>query len=189
VRPAAALIGAVLLAACGDARRRADQGGDTAAAQSAALTGAGPRSDTATGAVATPVGASPGDSAATPTAPAAPQLVLRADSASGDSLFHGRGRCLTCHGARGEGLPNLGADLRDSVWLHGDGSVLGIERTILGGVAKPKNATVIMPSFAALLQPLEVHRLAAYVYSLSHPAAVVADTMAARDSVDRKARP
>jgi hypothetical protein len=46
-----------------------------------------------------------------------------------------------------------------------------------------------MPSFAALLQPLEVHRLAAYVYSLSHPAAVVADTMAAKDSAERRPRP
>jgi mono/diheme cytochrome c family protein len=175
----------MLLAACAGDQRRADQGGDTAAAQSGATATGAPRSDTATGALATPVGAQPGDSSA---APVPPQFVLRADSAAGDSLFHGRGRCLTCHGARGEGLPNLGADLRDTVWLQSDGSVLGIERTILSGVPKPKNATVVMPSFAPLLPPLGVHRLAAYVYSLSHPTAVVADTTV-RDSVDQKARP
>lgn len=103
-------------------------------------------------------------------------IVLAADSAAGDSIFNRRGTCFTCHGAFATGMPNLGPDLRDATWLHGDGSFRAILRTIRDGVAVPKASPIGMPSFAERLSVVELHRVAAYVFSLSHPGSVVLDT-------------
>ena len=111
-------------------------------------------------------------------------VVLRADSAMGDALFHGAGQCMTCHGDAAEGITNLGPNLRDSVWLHGDGSVGFIQRIILTG-AVPKEMPVVMPAFATRLSALEAFRIAAYVYTLSHPGAVVDDTTGVGDPTSR----
>lgn len=110
-------------------------------------------------------------------------FVLAADSAAGDSLYRRGGLCLTCHGVRGEGVPNLGPDLRDSVWLHGDGSVAAIERVIVEGVAEPKALRVRMPAFAATLRGNASRHVAAYVYTLSHPGMTLADTASFADSI------
>ena len=102
--------------------------------------------------------------------------VAAADSAAGDSIYHGRGRCFTCHGGRGAGLPNLGPDLRDAEWLHGDGSLRFVQATVLAGIAAPQRAPIGMPSFANVLSEGDAFRVAAYIYSLSHPGATVADS-------------
>ena len=112
------------------------------------------------------------------------RVVLRADSAAGDSLYHGAGQCMTCHGDRGEGIAGLGPDLRDDVWLHGDGSIAFIQRIILSG-AVPRQTPTVMPAFAARLSAVEAFRIAGYVYSLSHPDAVVDDTTGLRDTTTR----
>jgi mono/diheme cytochrome c family protein len=108
-------------------------------------------------------------------------LLLAADSVAGDSLYHNsRGRCITCHGARGSGGGSLGPSLRDSVWLDIDGSPSSIAAVIRDGVAEPKGGTSRMPSFARQLDPSQITRIAVYVYSLSHRGAMNADSAAAR---------
>ncbi|MGQ0712459.1 MAG: c-type cytochrome [Gemmatimonadaceae bacterium] len=114
-------------------------------------------------------------SAASPDAPSI-SLVLVADSASGDSIFNRRGTCFTCHGERGVGMANLGPDLRDAAWLHGDGSFASILHVITDGIAVPKASPIGMPSFEGRLSDVERYRAAAYVFSLSHPGSVVVDT-------------
>ena len=164
-----AAAGALLLSsgACGDGVRRADATADTATVASALAT-----HDTLRPAPGdTTVAALPGDSAAA--APAAPTFVLRADSAGGDSLYHGPGSCQSCHGARGEGVMPLGPALNDSLWVDGDGSLPFIAQVTLAGVAEPKNARRGMPSYASRLTTAQAARIAAYVYALSHPTSVV----------------
>jgi mono/diheme cytochrome c family protein len=107
---------------------------------------------------------------------ATPTLVLLADSASGDVLYRRKGKCLSCHGLDGKGLEGLGTNLQDAEWLHGDGSIDFIQRVINEGIARPKVAPIAMPSLATTLAPDEVYRIAAYVYTLSHPGVAVADT-------------
>ena len=110
-------------------------------------------------------------------------VVLRADSAAGDVLFHGRAGCLTCHALNGAGVAGIAPSLRDSLWLHGGGDPAMIARTIREGVAQPKSVSNRMPGFAALLSDLEIGRIAAYVYAISHADATVEDTMSAPGAV------
>jgi mono/diheme cytochrome c family protein len=119
-----------------------------------------------------PVDSTQADSAAV----VAPTLVLLADSAAGDVLYRRKGKCLSCHGLDGKGLEGLGPNLKDDQWLHGDGSIPFIQRMIIEGVARPVASPAVMPAFATTLTPEEVYRIAAYVYTLSHPGAAVADT-------------
>lgn len=163
-RAGIALLG--VLAACGDAPRETPA--DTALAAPSA-------SDTAP---QDSVGA-PGDTA--DGASASPEVrdvsfVLVGDSASGDSIFNRLGTCFTCHGQRGTGMANLGPDLRDATWLHGDGSFRSILRVISEGIAVPKASPIGMPSFEGRLSAVQRRRVAAYVFSLSHPGSVVMDT-------------
>jgi mono/diheme cytochrome c family protein len=116
------------------------------------------------------------DSTQSDTAGARPTLVLLADSAAGDVLYRRKGKCLSCHGLNGKGLDGLGPNLQDAEWLHGDGSIAFVERTIVEGVARPKASPTVMPAFATTLAPDEIYRIAAYVYTLSHPNSAVADT-------------
>ena len=101
---------------------------------------------------------------------------VRADSAAGDSLFRRAGRCLTCHGARGEGIPGLGSDLRDAEWVNVDGSVGDIHRIIMAGIPVPKVGRAVMPAFASRLTDEQAMQIAAYVYAISHPGVVVDST-------------
>ena len=110
-----------------------------------------------------------------------PLLLVAVDSAIGDSLYqHSRGRCLSCHGPRGAGNGSLGPPLADSVRVDSDGSAAGIESVIRDGVAVPKLGTARMPAFGAQLDAVAIHRLAVYVYSLSHPGSIARDSAAAR---------
>lgn len=160
-----ALIGAI--AACGDAPRETPA--DTAIARPSADDTTPVRPDTAIAQDTT-------DSAAASADIPRVSLVLVADSAVGDSIFNRRGTCFTCHGERGVGMANLGPDLRDDTWLHGDGSFASILRVITEGIAVPKASPIGMPAFNGRLSELERYRVAAYVFSLSHAGSVVADT-------------
>jgi mono/diheme cytochrome c family protein len=91
--------------------------------------------------------------------------------ALGDSIFHGQvggAACTACHGQDAKGTP-VGPDLTDKEWLHSDGSLEGITKTIVSGVPQPKNAPAPMPpKGGAQLSDDQVKAAAAYVYSLSH---------------------
>jgi mono/diheme cytochrome c family protein len=115
-------------------------------------------------------------------------VIVAADSAAGDSLYRRKGRCLACHGPDARGIANLGANLRDAEWLHGNGSVTGIAEVIAGGVARPKQAQIRMPAFASQLSSDEIQQLAMYVYAISHAPATAGTTTSdamTRDSARR----
>ena len=119
----------------------------------------------------------PGDSTRVDSAAiVGPTLVLLTDSAEGDVLYRRKGKCLSCHGLSGKGLEGLGPNLQDAEWLHGDGSIPFIQRTIVDGIARPKVSPTVMPELGTILTPEEIFRVAAYVYTLSHPGSAVADT-------------
>jgi mono/diheme cytochrome c family protein len=165
VRSLAALAAATVIGCSGGDRSSATA--DTAVTQSTPP----PVDTTSIGGVAI------GDSSAVDSAAATgPTVVLTADSIAGASLFQGKGKCLACHGRAGSGLQGLGANLQDAEWLHGDGSFAFIVRTIRDGVARPAAAPIVMPASATALTPEEIHRIAAYVYTLSHPGSAVIDT-------------
>ena len=181
VKALAALL-LVLAAGCRDAERQG------LTADTAVMQTVGTGSDSAGGAaiVIDPVTT---DSAGADSivASVSPTMVLIADSVAGDVLFRRKGKCLSCHGLSGKGIDALGPNLQDSVWLHGDGSFAFIQRTIVEGIARPKEASIGMPSFGRpanadasvlsnTLSPEEIHQIAAYVYTLSNPGSAVADT-------------
>jgi cytochrome c oxidase cbb3-type subunit 3 len=94
---------------------------------------------------------------------------LKGPAGSADFVAAGKVRfttmCSACHGADGKGNQALGApNLTDSVWLHG-GSVDDIRETIA------KGRTNAMPAHLERLGDTKVRLLAAYVLSLSRPAA------------------
>lgn len=110
-----------------------------------------------------------------------PVLLVAVDSAIGDSLYeNSRGRCLSCHGPRGTGNASLGPSLRDSSRVDSDGSVRGLAMVIRDGVAVPKLGTARMPAFGGQLDSVAIHRIAVYVYSLSHPGSIAPDSATAR---------
>jgi glucose/arabinose dehydrogenase/mono/diheme cytochrome c family protein len=89
----------------------------------------------------------------------------------GDRIFHGAaasGTCAGCHGAAATGTP-LGPNLTAGKWLWSDGSLSGIERTILHGVPNPKEYRSPMPPMggAQLTRP-QVAAVAAYVWAVGH---------------------
>lgn len=89
--------------------------------------------------------------------------------AAGEEIFGGAGFCYTCHGADGEGVPQLGADLTDDEWTHGDGSYQEIVQRIREGVsAEASTVGVPMPPRGGgRLSDEQVRALAAYVWVLS----------------------
>lgn len=82
--------------------------------------------------------------------------------------------CATCHGPGGtgsKGYPNL----RDDVWLWGNGSLEDIQQTITYGIRSgdPNARNSAMPAFGQLkiLKPAEINDLTEYVVNLSGRAA------------------
>ena len=120
-------------------------------------------------AVATARGQQPGAKPAATQAPITPAMIAR-----GDSIFHGQaagGLCFGCHGMDGKGVPGVAPDLTAGKWLHGDGSYGAIMSTVELGVPKPQQAAAPMPPMGgAQLGPADIRAVAAYVYSLTHPA-------------------
>lgn len=170
---AAGVLAWLALAGCGERIERADQPVDTAVVMSQRLLDS-LRDSLSIQAVELPPALDDSIVLGSPT------TVTRTDSIIGDSLYRAGGRCTTCHGESGQGLASLGPDLTDDVWLHGDGSLPFLQRIILTG-ALPRRMPIVMPAFATRLSAEEAYRIAAYVFTLSHPNAVV-DSAAARDS-------
>ena len=106
-------------------------------------------------------------------------LVLIADSVSGRKIYNGTGTCFTCHALDGAGVANLGSSLRDSSWMHIDGSFASISRVIRDGIPVSASTRRGMPAFGSRLSDAELYRIAAYTYTLSHPGSAVADTAVA----------
>ena len=187
-RPLLAALAVASLAVAGGGCKggdRADRTADTAFAPIADSTARG------TDSAMTPVPDSvKRDTTAQASRDTTPLLLVAVDSAIGDSLYQkSRGRCLSCHGPRGTGNGSLGPPLADSVRIDSDGSVAGIESVIRDGVAVPKMGTARMPSFGSQLDTVAIHRLAVYVYSLSHPGAIARDSAAARAALPATALP
>lgn len=102
--------------------------------------------------------------------------VPAADSAAGDALFRGVGRCAGCHGAAGEGVDGLGPDLRDEAWLHG-GTRREIQAVIARGAPTARGGfTVMMPAYGGQLDATQLAQLTAYVWTLSRPGTVLPDS-------------
>lgn len=116
------------------------------------------------------------DSLSAATFPDVSSTIAAADSVAGDELFHGKGRCFTCHGDRGQGTEQLGPTLTDSEWLSGNGSLASVEYVIAHGVAAPKATSVAMPAYSAMLSAKEIALTAAYVYAIAHPGSTKADS-------------
>jgi mono/diheme cytochrome c family protein len=98
-------------------------------------------------------------------------IVTPAEISLGDSVFNGQprgGMCATCHGPNGSGT-TAAPSLRDQQWINGDGSLGFIEGTIVQGVPHPRQHPFPMPPFGGTLTDRQLHAVAAYVYSLSHP--------------------
>ena len=84
----------------------------------------------------------------------------------GAALFKAQGLCFACHGADATGMPNLGADLTDDEWTHGDGSYDAIVATIEEG-AQAESGAVMPPNGGSILTDGQRKAVAAYVWSLS----------------------
>jgi mono/diheme cytochrome c family protein len=81
---------------------------------------------------------------------------------AGRDIFHGRGTCFGCHGAKLEGTA-IAPTLRAHKWRNGDGSLEMILRVIDNGVKG-----TAMVSHPGGITEGQVHLVAAYVYAVSH---------------------
>lgn len=105
-----------------------------------------------------------------------PADVTPANVALGDSLFN-NGGCMRCHGAKGVGAAN-GPVLADNQWDQlTTGSYDEIRALIVSGVPKEKIKVTTRPNPMGArggrmnLTDAQITAVAAYVYTLSHPAA------------------
>jgi mono/diheme cytochrome c family protein len=99
-----------------------------------------------------------------------PAGVTKEMIAKGKTVYAGAGICSSCHGPNGGGIPNLGANLNDGEWLHSDGSLEGITKTVMSGVtAQESSSGVPMPAKGGTnISDDDVKAVSAYVWSLSH---------------------
>ena len=90
----------------------------------------------------------------------------------GDSLFHDKGGCVTCHGPDAFGMPNAGSGL--TMGLHFIPAQLGaIDTLITQGLAESlTRSSVAMPprGAASNLNPDETRAIAAYVWAIAQTA-------------------
>ncbi|RYZ68739.1 MAG: c-type cytochrome, partial [Lysobacteraceae bacterium] len=92
-------------------------------------------------------------------------------AAQGKKLYDGV--CVACHGVDGKGNQELGApDLTDAYWMYGS-SKESLRQTISRG------RHGVMPAHRELLGETRSRLVAAYVWSLSQPAAAKASTTGA----------
>jgi cytochrome c oxidase cbb3-type subunit 3 len=68
-------------------------------------------------------------------------------------------RCVLCHADRGQG--NIGPNLTDSRWIHGQGKLMDIYAVVDTGVT-----TKGMPAWGKQLTPEQVRQVVAYVASI-----------------------
>lgn len=87
----------------------------------------------------------------------------------GDSLFRGKGGCVTCHGQEANGMPNMGSSLTGGL-LFIPPEWKAIDSLIQAGISEPVTRTTIaMPPRGARsdLTPEESRLIAAYVWAIS----------------------
>jgi mono/diheme cytochrome c family protein len=87
----------------------------------------------------------------------------------GDSLFRGKGGCVTCHGQEANGVPNMGSSLTSGL-LFIPPRWETIDSLIQAGIPEPVTRTTIaMPPRGAKsdLTPEETRLIAAYVWAIS----------------------
>ena len=87
----------------------------------------------------------------------------------GKDVYAGAGLCYVCHGAEGQGMPGLGANLTDGEWVHGDGSYESLIATVMNGVDSGVSTTgTAMPAKGGSgITDEQVKQVAAYVWTLS----------------------
>jgi cytochrome c oxidase cbb3-type subunit 3 len=95
--------------------------------------------------------------------------VLSLSNSPHDSIRAARGQpkfagiCAACHGPEGKGNPMIGApDISNKIWTYG-----GTQAAILDAIQNGHHG--VMPAHKDVLTPAQIHLVAAYVYSLSHP--------------------
>lgn len=77
--------------------------------------------------------------------------------------------CAVCHSFDGRGN-QLGPSLRDTTWVHIDGSLPQIEQIIRTGVPEPEEYPVPMvPMGGGDFDAAELRAVASYVYAISQP--------------------
>jgi cytochrome c oxidase cbb3-type subunit 3 len=90
-----------------------------------------------------------------------------ADAASidrGKALFDVKGQCFDCHGNDLAGDDFIGApNLRDAVWLYGDGS----HKAIVNSIAMGRQG--VSPMFRDRLSAAQIRAVAAYIHAQSKP--------------------
>jgi mono/diheme cytochrome c family protein len=107
--------------------------------------------------------------------PRAVQAQVAAPQASGDTanvtdevadegrkIFHGKGTCYACHGAKLQGGP-VAPPLTGPKWRNGDGSFDMILHVLRGGVPG-----TVMVSHPGGINDGQVIQVATYVYAVSH---------------------
>lgn len=102
-------------------------------------------------------------------------LVSVEDSVAGDALYRGQGRCLGCHGSSGEGVAGLGPGLREAVGRLAAASPDSIAQVVRWGAPPSARFRLAMPSYRDQLADEDVARVAAFVYTLSHPGSTRTD--------------
>lgn len=68
-------------------------------------------------------------------------------------------KCAACHGAQGQGI--IGPNLTDEYWIHGDGRIPSMLKTINEGVVEKG-----MPPWQGVIAPEIIEKIAAYVYNI-----------------------
>ena len=101
--------------------------------------------------------------------PALPQGVTTAMIVAGDSLYRGKGGCVTCHGPDAFGMANAGSGLTMGLNFI-PGGITDIDSLITAGIPESlTRSSVAMPprGLGGNLTPEETHHLAAYVWAIS----------------------
>jgi cytochrome c5 len=101
--------------------------------------------------------------------PSLPSGMTLAMIVQGDSLFRGKGGCVTCHGQEANGMPNMGSSLTGGL-LFIPPQWGAIDSLIQAGIPEPITRTSIaMPPRGAKsdLTPQESRLIAAYVWAIS----------------------
>lgn len=87
---------------------------------------------------------------------------------AGDAIFHGEGMCLACHGAEGQGNPDMGsANLTDKIWLWADvpGAKTAEEKVkLVSGVVVNGLDRGKMPAWGTRLSGEQIKLLTVYVH-------------------------
>ncbi|MEX2530954.1 MAG: cytochrome c [Gemmatimonadota bacterium] len=87
----------------------------------------------------------------------------------GREVFLGEGGCHICHGPEGRGARGVGANLRDRVWWHSDGSYPALVRRIAEGVPRSEARNIFSaampPRGGSDISDADLRAVAAYVWS------------------------